>query len=314
MKSEKPYKISVQSARWYNEEQPEESMRFIKECGFEAIDYSIDSLFRRTFDEEKLTSIFDKSVPELEAYYKPMKESAEANGISIGQAHGALVIYYDDNPKLTEYMIKVTEKMFAACHYLGCSAFVIHPWIGSKHDAPKEKEIEVNLDIYRRLMPAAKEYGIKICLENLWERRDGTYIDAPCITSEEACWYIDKLNREVGMDLFGFCLDIGHVLLYKRDVCQFMRTMGNRIVAMHLHENDRRNDTHMIPYTQMSESGEETVLDWQPVIDTMKEINYQGNLSFETAYAITMLPCEVKKQALQLISSLGRTFRGRLEA
>ncbi len=314
MKREKPYKISVQSARWYNEEQPAESMRFIKECGFEAIDYSIDSLFRRTFDEENLTSIFDKSVSELEAYYKPMKESAAANGISVGQAHGALVIYYDDDPKLTEYMMKVTEKMFAACHYLGCSAFVIHPWIGSKHNAPKEKEIEVNLGIYRRLMPAAKKYEIRICLENLWEKRDGVYIDAPCITPEEACWYIDKLNQEAEMELFGFCLDVGHVLLYEKDVCQFLKAMGSRIVAMHLHENDRRNDTHMIPYTQMGESGDATVLDWQPVIDTLKEINYQGNLSFETAYAITMLPCQVKKQALQLISGIGRCLREHLEA
>lgn len=313
MREIKSYRISVQSARWYNEECPAESMHFIRECGFEAIDYNIDSIFRRTFDEENLTSFFDKSVSELETYYKSMKDSAKANEITVGQAHGILVLYYEDDPRKTEYLIQVTEKMFAVCRYLECPVFVIHPWIGSKHNAPKEKEIEVNLKIYRRLIPAAKKYGIKICLENLWEKRDGEYIDAPCITPEEACWYIDKLNQEAGLDLFGFCLDIGHVLLYKKDVCQFMKSMGTRIAAMHFHENDRRNDTHMIPYTQTDEMGDQTVLDWRPVIDTIKEINYQGNLSFETAQAITLMPCEVKKQALKLISSIGRTFRGRLE-
>lgn len=312
IKGDRPHKISVQSARWYQEDRPEESMRFIKKCGFEAIDYSIDSLFRRTFNEMNRTSFFDKGVSELEAYYQPMKRSAEANGISIGQAHGPLVIYHDGNPKLTDYMIGVTEKILSVCCYLECPVLVIHPWIGSMYHVSKEKEITVNLELYRRLMPAAKEYGVKICLENLWEKQDGIYVDAPCITPEEAVSYIDRLNQKAGTDLFGFCLDIGHLLLYKKDVCQFIKAMGNRIVAMHLHENDGQNDTHMIPYTQIREDGKASVLDWQAVIDTIKEINYQGNLSFETAYAISILPCEVKQQALQLISSLGRTFRNRI--
>jgi len=66
-------------------------MKYIKECGFEALDYSIDSLFRRTLDEERLTSLFDKTVPEIVEYYTPLKKSANKHGISFGQAHGPLV-------------------------------------------------------------------------------------------------------------------------------------------------------------------------------------------------------------------------------
>ena len=54
--------VSVQTAKWFDETKPAESMRYIKECGFEGVDYNINSLFRVSFDEEHLTSFFDKSI------------------------------------------------------------------------------------------------------------------------------------------------------------------------------------------------------------------------------------------------------------
>lgn len=311
---EKPWKISVQSARWYDEQHPEESMKYIKECGFEALDYSIDSLFRRTLDEERLTSLFDRSVPEIVEYYTPLKKSANEHGISIGQAHGPLVVYHKGNPEKTEYYLRITEKMIAACQFLECPAIVMHPWIGASMNAAKEEEIEVNLKIYRRLMVMAKKYRVKICLENLWDKKNGVFSDAPCIDAKEACWYIDKLNEEAGMEVFGFCLDIGHVLLYQSDILTFIKTLGKRLTILHLHENDGRHDSHLIPYTQMHADGTTTNVDWKCVLRALKDHGYEGTLSFETCNAITMLPCEVKKSALTLIGNIGQYFRTQLES
>ena len=36
--------VATQSGDWYDETRPEESMRFIKECGFEGIDYNINNM------------------------------------------------------------------------------------------------------------------------------------------------------------------------------------------------------------------------------------------------------------------------------
>ena len=49
----------------------------------ELFTYSIDSLFRRTLDEERMTSLFDRSVPEIVEYYTPFKKSADAHGIFV---------------------------------------------------------------------------------------------------------------------------------------------------------------------------------------------------------------------------------------
>ena len=307
------WKVSVQTARWFDEKKPKESMEYIKECGFEAVDYSLDSLFKRTFDAVKLTSFFDKTIPELEAYYRPLKESAKANGIAFDQAHGILVTYYQDDPKKTEYCMKVTEKMFAVCQYLECPAIVMHPWIGGSRGTTKE-EIAINMQIYRRLMSAAKKYGVKICLENLWDKIDGEFSEAPCIEPEEACEYIDRLNEEAGMEIFGFCLDVGHVLLYHKDIYEFVKIIGKRLKLLHLHENDGKTDSHLIPFTQVNKTGVATCIDWERFLQALHEVNYQGNLSFETFNAITVMPQEMKKITLKLISDIGKYFRRQLES
>ena len=65
----KNLEMGVQTARWYEEDKPAESLKFIKECGFEAVDYNISNLFDTTFDEDKMTSFFDKTVEELRKYW-----------------------------------------------------------------------------------------------------------------------------------------------------------------------------------------------------------------------------------------------------
>lgn len=306
------WKVSVQTARWFDEKNPNASMKYIRDCGFEAVDYSLDSLFKRSFDAEKLTSFFDKTIPELEEYYRPLKESAREHGISFDQAHGILVTYYKDNPKKTEYCMKVTEKMLAVCQYLECPAIVIHPWIGGSLGADKEEEKKVNMQVYRRLMPAAKKYGIKICLENLWDKKEGEFSEAPCVDPKEACEYIDRLNDEAGMEIFGFCLDVGHVLLYQKDICEFVKIIGNRLTLLHIHENDGRTDSHLIPFTQVNRTGIDTCVEWEDFMSVLREVNYEGNLSFETFNAITVMPAEMKAITLQLISNIGKYFRKQL--
>ena len=304
----------MQIAKWFEEQKPVESMKYIKKCGFEGVDYNINSLFRATFDEEHLTSFFDKSIEKLKAYYKPLKDAAKENDITFCQSHGILVIYHKGNPKKTEYFLQTTEKMIEVCQYLECKAIVIHPWIGAQFGADKKEEIDVNMQIYRRLVPTAKRCGVKICLENLWEKQEDVYVDAPCVDVKEACFYIDTLNKEAGEDVFGFCLDIGHTKFYRTDVYEFIKTLDKRLTILHLHENDGTSDSHMIPYTQYDSNDGGTCIDWESFLQGLYEIHYEGSLSFETCNAIVNLPYDMKTRALKFIHEIGKWFKKRLQA
>lgn len=304
--------VGVESAIWYDESKPEESIRFIKECGFEAVDFSFNAMYRKTFDENTMTSFFDQSIEELYAYYEPLKKAILENGISIPQAHSIFPVYRLEDEARTEYNIKVTEKQIAICEYLGCKALVVHS--ATAQDLHKEEEREINLNLYRRLIPAAKKHGVKICLENLFEMWDCDCFEGTCSNVDEACWYIDTLNAEAGEELFGFCLDVGHAVLTGANLYQYITTLGKRLTVLHIQDNDGNSDGHMIPLTQLERRGKRLRIDWEKFIRGLKEIGYEGPLCFETARGIDVLPPELRKDGLQFISAIGRYFRARIEA
>ena len=71
----------------------------------------------------------------------------------------------------------------------------------------------------------------------------------------------------------GFCLDTGHLNLLSIDLRDYMPVLGKRIKALHIHDNDRRGDSHQIPFSMN--------IEWEPIAKALKDINYQGYLTLE---------------------------------
>lgn len=303
--------IGIQSGDLYDERNPKESVCFMKSCGFEAMDYDIHNVYDATFDAQTLTSFFDKSEEELLAYYEPLKKAMKENEFSMSQAHGVFPIYYHGEDARNDYIIEVTEKMMAACQYLECPAIVIHPWTGP--DLHKDEEREINLNIYRRLIPAAKKYGVMVCLENMFKHDHLHGYEGACSDATEACWYIDTLNAEAGEELFGFCLDTGHLYLTARNLYQFITKLGKRLTLLHIHENNGFGDSHVLPYTQMDQTGKRPITDWEKFIKGLAEIGYEGALSFETFRVNSIWPKEIWKEGMCFNRAIGEYFRKRIE-
>lgn len=302
--------VGVQSAVWYDENNPAESIRYIKECGFETIDYGLMGPFFGSFNKETCTCFFDKSIEELYEYYRPLKEACEKYDVSIAVTHGLFPIAYPGETTVNDYLIGVTEKMIAVNAYLNCPAIVIHPM--NRPELRKEEEIEYNMNIYRRLIPEAKKYGVTICLENIFKHYGYDCYEGACADAKEVCRYIDALNEEAGENIFGLCLDIGHVKVEGRNLYQFITTVGERIVVLHIHDNEGNSDSHMIPYTQVDRTGERLAIDWECFIRGLREIGYEGALTFETAHGMDVFPRELQPTVLRLISAIGKYFRNRI--
>jgi sugar phosphate isomerase/epimerase len=300
----------VETAVWYEEDKPAESIRFIKECGFEAIDYNFGALFRDTLDVENLTSFYDKSLDELYEFFAPLKKALADNGIEMAQSHGLFPVGYVDNAARTAYNIEVTEKHIALCAYLGCPAIVIHGTTAP--EITKEQERAFNLDMYRRLIPAAKKYGVKVCLENLLVLYDCDPYEGNCSNADEACWFLDTLNAEAGEEAFGFCFDVGHAVLTGANLYQYLVTLGKRLTVLHIQDNDGASDGHMLPFTQLERRGWRLRIDWEKFILGLREIGYEGPINFEGARGIRVLPEQLRKDGLIYLSAVGRYFRDRV--
>lgn len=304
--------IGVQSGPWYNEKDPDGSMKFIRDCGFTAVDFNIDTkLPGDAIRKGPLTPFFDQSIEELLEFYRPLKEAAEKYGVSFSQMHAPFPLWIKENEEVNDYMIMVVDKICAICQYVGCPALVCHPITRSE----KATELETNLQMYRRMMPSAVKYGVKICLENLFTSFKGRIIEGACAGVDEACWYIDTLNKEAGTDAFGFCLDVGHANLVGRNLRQYINKLGSRLTILHIHDNDGREDLHMLPYTYTHNWGKDLVTDWDTgFVAGLRDIGYKGTLSFETFRVLGAFPRDCWPEALKLISAVGRHFSDGIEA
>lgn len=304
-------KVGVQSGPWYNENDPDGSFRYIRECGFEAVDFNIDTkLPGDNIRKGPLTTFFDQSIEELKDFYRPMKEAAEKNGITISQMHAPFPLWVKDNEAVNDYMIMVVDKICAVCAYVGCPALVVHPITLPD----KDEELAVNYAMYRRMAPSGKKYGVKLCLENLFASFRGRMIEGACTDPQEACRYLDTLNAEAGAEVFGFCFDVGHANLTARNIQKYLKCIGKRLTILHIHENDGTGDLHMIPYTHTRNNGKDPNCDWEGFIAGMRAIGYEGTLSFETFRVLGNFPKPLHTDALRLISAIGKYFAARIEA
>jgi len=304
-------KIGVQSAGWYDRDRPTESFEYIKSCGFEAIDFNIDHyLSPGKLVKEGITStFFDQTTEEIVEFFAPLGEAAEKTGVEIAQMHAPFPCWYPDHPEVNDYIRMALDKCFAVCEAVKCPAIVVHP-----AGAPsKFTEWDYNLTLYRSLIPHIKKYsGVKICLENIFFTRPNRLIEGRFAVAEDAVRMIDLLNEEAGGDYFGFCLDVGHANLARRNIRDFINILGDRLTILHIHDNNGMDDQHIVPYSCLAANNSH-VCDWDAFVEGLRDIGYRGALAFETFRIFSAYPAAVHTEVLKLISAIGRHWRERIE-
>lgn len=307
--------ISLATNPWYKvtnlaPDYIEETFKFAKGCGVEAIDFSFHAFLNTNIREgfEGYDGFFDKSEEELIELFRPVKEMSEKYGIAFSQSHAPFPIAVYGEDEDNRKMISIIEKCMVVCQFLGCPAIVIHPYV---HEL-KEVQHEVTFFMCRSLIPMAKRTGVKVCLENVFRRKDGHIFEGNCEKVEEACYFIDTLNEEAGEDLFGFCFDIGHATVRGINPYRFVKALGHRLTILHIQESDSIHDSHMIPFTQIYDEKPITTGDWEGFLQGLKEIGYKGNISFECGRGILVMPEEVRKEVMCLITAIGRYIRNKI--
>ena len=282
--------------------------RMIREAGFDAVDVNLDHLLPPAeIGEKKRGAAFEGSDEEILAHFRPWKEAAEKYGLENYQAHAPFPGYIvDPTGEYNAYLMHVLEKTIMGCASIGCRRLIIHPFfLGYSDQVDDATEWETNIARYAALIPAAKRYGVTICLENMFKRYRGKLYAACCSDIDTACRYVDTLNEMAGEKVFGFCLDTGHLLLTSQEIKAAMIKLGGRIEAFHVHDNNGTQDQHLAPYMGL--------FDWKRFEEGLREIGYNKTLSFETFNAMNVVDRELWPQMLKFIEQAGRMFARRAE-
>lgn len=261
-----------------------------------------------TFDLFAKTGIegvdFNNDVPEYytaehdKAFYEELGHYARAHGVAICQAHAAYPpSFLDDEEKTAKRFLEIVQGMENAAA-LGAPMIVVHPCthLDCTAEGNFEPMYEYNLNFYRRLIPYAEKFGIKIAIENL---RRAAVTNKP----EALCRLYDELNHPA----FTICLDVGHCHLHGVDPAEAIRMLGDRLVhgCLHIHDNMGMADEHTLPYYGN--------IEWESVMKALAEIGYKGNFNYEASGFIKDVPTDLRPEGLAFMAKVGHYLIDRFE-
>ena len=193
------------------------------------------------------TAFFQCGDEEFERRVKAEYQAASSAGIVLYSVHAPW--RYPPKDGTPEDRAERLDKMLRsleASAWLHCRCFVIHPLMpfGPDQDPEPQRLWEYNFEFFSRLLPEAKKHGVLLCLENMPMKAL-------------------SLSRPVDImrfaDLFGgelkLCLDTGHCAVFGESPAAAVRLFGDRLAALHIHDNDGFLDRHWTPYRG--------VIDWE---------------------------------------------------
>ena len=281
---------------WFGNKIPEtDAIKMLKGTGFDAYDIS---LFELTTNDEYLFN--QDNYVEIA---KEIREYADSLGIVCNQSHAP---HPSSTGKEEEDKIifdKIVRAMEVAS-ILGAKIIVVHPKQHLLYAENLDELFRINVEFYRSLIPYCEKFGIKVACENMWQRGNGNNVpsDSTCSRAWEFNKYLDAIDSEwiVG------CLDIGHVSLMNANIPEFIRQMGNkRLQALHVHDNDYKLDKHTIPFMEK--------IDFEAVCRALAEIDYQGDITFETNAFYRGKPKELLFATNKYLCEIGRYLISRIE-
>lgn len=280
-----------------------EAFKIMAEAGFEGVDLSITGGHVRW--EEGFFQ--ETSSPEFAEFFKDIGKSARDCGIEVCMTHAP---YCAPNITAPEAFAKVQRQMVRAIYatkYIGSSYIVAHPVAHPDFDngQNQERALQANLDFFGAMVPALKQTGVVMCIENLFRRLEsGEKVANSASKAEALAKLIDTLNAMYG-PYFAACLDVGHGVVVGEDPCHMLRVLGQRTKVLHIHDVIALQNDHYEPG--------KGIIQWETLMKTLKEVDYTGYFNFETdcywkPFISEYYQRQVAVSAAKLLYDIGRSL------
>lgn len=165
---------------------------------------------------------------------------------------------------LLRAMLKRLQQSIMHAQALDACVWVFHPGVktGISSFYPGMDWIQ-NLKSAQMLAETSKEYGVDIAIENVPE-------PYPCLMKSVKDFesFYAQTNEDIGI-----VLDVGHANINGQTE-SFLRTFKDRIVQLHLSDNDGKSDQHL-------GIGRGTV-DWSGLVNLLRELAWDKTVVIES--------------------------------
>jgi sugar phosphate isomerase/epimerase len=114
---------------------------------------------------------------------------------------------------------------------------------------------QLGLDRFKIIIEKAEKENINIALENLRKPE-----------------YLDFIYKNIKSEKLKFCYDSGHENCFTPNY-NFLDKYNDKLVALHLHDNDGTKDQHLLPFNG--------TINWKNIMEKLRNIEYKGSLALE---------------------------------
>ena len=237
----------------------EEAVRLVAEAGFDAFDFSMFNMVRYDWHNRCVVPTdHPLSKDNYLEFAKKIKAIGLEYGITCNQSHAPFPVSCPEIRNCLKRAIECTAEA-------GGNICIIHP--------DNYKTAQENAEMYFELLPFAKDHGVRIATENMWnwDSSLGHATPAACSSHQDFLAHLELVNDPY----FVACLDIGHAEMrgLNTTAVEMIHTLGHHIQALHLHDNDLLHDSHKLPMTMD--------IDFTAVVKALKDIGYNGFLTLE---------------------------------
>ena len=179
-------------------------------------------------------------------------------------------------------LVEKYMKDISDCKKHNISMVVMH--LTSGKDAPMYNEIGLNR--LHKIINHAKEQNVKVAFEN-------TKIKG----------YLEYVIDNIKDENVGICYDSGHCHVHFNDEFDFDK-FKDRIFAVHLHDNDKTDDLHLLAF--------DGTIDWEETMKNLKQANFSGHITLESVYRyeyLNLTPLEFYKKSYEVANKLANMYK-----
>ena len=168
----------------------------------------------------------------------------------------------DPDPAIRKKCLESVKVAIDDCKAFGGTTVLLVPAV-VKAEVAYEDAYKRSQEEIRKILPYAKEAGINIAIENVWNN----FLLSPV----EAARYIDQFDSPV----IGWYFDVGNIVRYGWPE-HWIKTLGKRIMKIDIKEYSRKIQSDEGVWKGFKVEIGEGDCNWAAVNKALKEVGYQG--------------------------------------
>ena len=262
-----------------------EALTIAKEIDADAVDFGLED-FGGRYDDRNPRSVYALPDAEFRAYFTDLKAHADSLGLTISQTHGRGRGFLNI-PEEDDALVRNARLDCLATALLGAPVCVIHAVSTAFHPNAEPAFMRaLNREMFARILPYARECGIRVATETFGDTLGGTCIDFFGDLDEFIAALEQTRADGFGPDCFTVCMDTGHTNKATRfhgnpSVPEAIRRLGGEITVLHLNDNTTMSDQHLLPFVGKSGCPVDGTIDWEETVRALREIGYDGVYNME---------------------------------